>query len=63
MGNYTLRADLHKLKKVPCDTSALSLLTDSDRYADRTWAGFLGINAVSCEEMKREFMDLYLMKR
>ena len=60
MGNDALRADLHKLKKVTSDTGAPRFVADSDSngHADRTWAGFLGINAASGEDVKIEFMGL-----
>ena len=60
MGNDALRADLHKLKKVTSDTGAPRFVADSDSngHADRTWAGFLGINAASGEDVKIEFMEL-----
>jgi phage FluMu gp28-like protein len=47
MGDPVLRADLHKLKKVPGLTGAPRLVAESDSagHADRTWAGFLGIAA------------------
>lgn len=60
MGNEALRADLHKLKKVTSDTGAPRFVADSDSngHADRTWAGFLGINAASGESVKIEFIEL-----
>ncbi|MDE1149710.1 MAG: terminase family protein [Azospirillaceae bacterium] len=44
-GNATLRADLHKLKRIAGDTGAPRLVADrdGDGHADRTWAAFLGI--------------------
>ena len=58
--DVALRADLHKLKKVTSDTGAPRFVADSDSngHADRTWAGFLGINAASGEDVKIEFMGL-----
>lgn len=46
-GNNALRADLHKLKKVTSATGAPRFVADSDSngHADRTWAGFLAVNA------------------
>ena len=46
-GDPNLRADLHKLKKVTSNTGTPRFVADSDRngHADRTWAGFLAINA------------------
>jgi phage FluMu gp28-like protein len=48
-GDNALRADLHKLKKVTGPTGTPRFLADSDSsgHADRTWAGFLAINAAS----------------
>lgn len=47
LGDKTLRADLHKLTKVTGPTGAPRFVADSDAagHADRTWAGFLAINA------------------
>jgi phage FluMu gp28-like protein len=60
MGNNALRSDLHKLKKVTSDTGAPRFVADSDSngHADRTWAGFLGINAAGGEQMLIEFTAL-----
>ena len=46
-GNTALRADLHKLKKVTGPTGTPRFVADSDSsgHADRTWAGFLALNA------------------
>ncbi len=46
-GRNDLRADLHKLKKVTSATGAPRFVADSDSngHADRTWAGFLALNA------------------
>ncbi|MDG9992359.1 terminase large subunit domain-containing protein [Acinetobacter ursingii] len=46
-GNNALRADLHKLKKVTSNTGTPRFVADSDSngHADRTWAGFLAIEA------------------
>ncbi len=46
-GDNALRADLHKVKKVTSNTGAPRFVADSDGngHADRTWAGFLAINA------------------
>lgn len=46
-GNPTLRADLHKLKKVTGPTGTPRFVADSDSsgHADRTWAAFLALNA------------------
>lgn len=46
-GNNALRADLHKLKKTTSATGAPRFIADSDSngHADRTWAGFLAVNA------------------
>jgi phage FluMu gp28-like protein len=47
MGQPALRADLHKLQRVTSPTGAPRFVADSDSagHADRTWAGFLAINA------------------
>ncbi|MDX9785457.1 MAG: terminase family protein [Desulfobacterales bacterium] len=47
MGDAHLRADLHKLKKVPTATGAPRFMADSDSagHADRTWACFLALHA------------------
>lgn len=46
-GDPVLRADLHKLQKMSGPTGAPRFVaeTDSAGHADRTWAGFLAINA------------------
>ncbi|RKG30294.1 terminase [Acinetobacter guerrae] len=46
-GDNTLRADLHKLKKITSNTGTPRFVADSDSngHADRTWAGFLAIEA------------------
>lgn len=46
-GDDALRADLHKLKKVvgPTGTPRFEADSDSAGHADRTWAGFLALNA------------------
>lgn len=56
-GRNDLRADLHKLKKVTSETGAPRFVADSDSngHADRTWAGFLAINAASTPGMKIDF--------
>ena len=48
-GNNTLRADLHKLKKIVGPTGTPRFLADADAsgHADRTWACFLAVNAAS----------------
>jgi len=49
LGDKPLRADLHKLQKVASATGAPRFVADSDSagHADRTWAGFLAINAAT----------------
>jgi phage FluMu gp28-like protein len=51
MGDTVLRSDLHKLQKVTGPTGAPRFVAESDAagHADRTWAGFLAINAASTE--------------
>ncbi len=45
-GNYALRADLHKLRKVAGPTGAPRFVAErDDDHADRTWACFLAVNA------------------
>lgn len=45
-GNYALRADLHKLRKMAGPTGAPRFVADrDDDHADRTWACFLAVNA------------------
>lgn len=47
-GNYALRSDLHKLRKVAGPTGAPRFVAErDDDHADRTWACFLAINAGS----------------
>jgi phage FluMu gp28-like protein len=48
-GDNTLRADLHKLKKVTGPTGTPRFVADSDSagHADRTWACFLALNAAA----------------
>lgn len=59
-GDNALRADLHKLKKVTSETGAPRFIADSDSngHADRTWAGFLAINAASQPQSIIEFEAL-----
>lgn len=49
MGRTDLRADLHKLQRVVGPTGTPRFVADSDAagHADRTWAGFLAINAAA----------------
>jgi len=49
MGRADLRADLHKLQRVTGPTGTPRFVADSDAagHADRTWAGFLAINAAA----------------
>lgn len=52
MGDAKLRKDLHLLKKVAGPTGTPRFVADdddgsADSHADRTWAGFLAINAAS----------------
>lgn len=65
-GSNALRADLHKLKKVVSATGTPRFVADSDSngHADRTWAGFLAINAaddkyqpIECTIMPRRHGD------
>ena len=45
-GDYALRADLHKLRRVSGPTGAPRFVAErDDDHADRTWACFLAINA------------------
>ncbi len=46
-GDVTLRADLHKLRKVTGPTGAPRLVAnrDSEGHADRAWAGFMAVAA------------------
>lgn len=47
LGDGELRSDLHKLQKVVGPTGTPRFVAESDAggHADRTWAGFLGLNA------------------
>lgn len=56
MGDDALRADLHKLRKETSATGQPRFLADSDStgHADRTWAGFLAINAAGKPPTKME---------
>lgn len=58
-GRNELRADLHKLKKVTSETGAPRFVADSDSngHADRTWAGFLAINAASGPSVDIDFQS------
>jgi len=49
LGNPELRADLHKLQKITGPTGVPRFVADSDSagHADRTWAGFLAIDAAA----------------
>jgi hypothetical protein len=49
LGDAGLRADLHKLKKITGPTGAPRFVAESDGagHADRAWACFLALNAVS----------------
>lgn len=49
MGDQSLRSDLHKLQKVtgPTGTPRFVAESDSAGHADRTWAGFMAIDAAS----------------
>lgn len=49
LGNQALRTDLHKLQKVSSPTGAPRFVAESDAsgHADRTWAGFLAVNAAT----------------
>lgn len=49
LGSAELRSDLHKLQKITGPTGSPRFVADSDAagHADRTWAGFLAINAAS----------------
>lgn len=52
-GNYALRADLHKLRKVAGPTGAPRFVAErDDDHADRTWACFLAVNAAGGERME-----------
>lgn len=48
-GDTSLRADLHKVKKIVGDTGNVRLVADSDSegHADRFWAGMLGLAAAN----------------
>lgn len=52
LGDAPLRADLHKLQKLTGPTGVPRFVADSDSagHADRTWAGFLAIDAASTGE-------------
>lgn len=58
-GRNDLRADLHKLKKVTSETGAPRFVADSDSngHADRTWAGFLAINAASGDQLVIDYQS------
>lgn len=49
MGDQALRSDLHKLQKVtgPTGTPRFVAESDSAGHADRTWAGFMALDAAS----------------
>ena len=49
LGDPALRADLHKLQKLTGPTGVPRFVADSDSagHADRTWAGFLAIDAAT----------------
>jgi phage FluMu gp28-like protein len=49
LGDAALRADLHKLQKLTGPTGVPRFVADSDStgHADRTWAGFLAIDAAT----------------
>jgi len=49
LGDAALRADLHKLQKLTGPTGVPRFVADSDStgHADRTWAGFLAIDAAA----------------
>lgn len=50
LGDRDLRSDLHKLQKISGPTGAPRFVAESDAsgHADRTWAGFLAVNAAAC---------------
>ena len=49
LGNQPLRTDLHKVQRVSSPTGAPRFVAESDSsgHADRTWAGFLAVNAAT----------------
>ena len=53
LGSQALRTDLHKLQKVSSPTGAPRFVAESDAsgHADRTWAGFLAVNAATAAQM------------
>ncbi len=57
LGDQPLRADLHKLQKLTGPTGVPRFVADSDSagHADRTWAGFLAIDAASTGETSFAF--------
>lgn len=57
MGDEALRSDLHKLRKETSVTGAPRFVADSDStgHADRTWAGFLALNAAGKPAVRMEF--------
>ena len=60
MGDPLLRADLHKLQKQTTATGAPRFVAESDSagHADRTWAGFLAINAAGMPTGPIEFESI-----
>lgn len=57
LGDQALRADLHKLQKVTGPTGVPRFVADSDSagHADRTWAGFLAIDAATNPAVEYDF--------
>lgn len=57
LGDQPLRADLHKLQKVTGPTGVPRFVADSDSagHADRTWAGFLAIDAAAAPAVDYDF--------
>lgn len=57
LGDAPLRADLHKLQKLTGPTGVPRFVADSDSagHADRTWAGFLAIDAAGTGETSFAF--------
>lgn len=57
LGDAELRADLHKLQKLTGPTGVPRFVADSDSagHADRTWAGFLAIDAAATGETNFAF--------
>ncbi len=52
-GDYALRADLHKLRKMAGPTGAPRFVAErDDDHADRTWACFLAVNAAGGARME-----------